>query len=65
MGNYDNFPGNILDLYLNETCYLPYESSSQQVYFQPEKEKCLEGYYDRVSSWVLDGETYLVTHTDH
>lgn len=65
MGRYYSFIASYEDEYLNSICYLPYISSSQQLKLLPENESCLRGYYDRVSSWVLDGNTYLITHTDH
>ena len=43
---------------------MPYSVEENTITFDNEGKKCEEGFYDRVSSWEMNGETYLLTHID-
>lgn len=53
------------DLYLAKICTIDYGIEGKMITFQEDSEKCEDGFYDRVSSWSLAGQSYLLTHIDH
>lgn len=65
LGNF--FSWDLASLYeqqLEQICVVPFEISGETITFDGDEEKCLAGFFDRVSSWEMGGETYLLTHID-
>lgn len=55
----------VLNVRIREICHVEYTTMTAKISYFPDEDSCVEGYFDRVSSVIIGGETYVLALADH